>query len=164
MTKSYTPTILVIISLLIFSAIASTEMIQTTGAAASYAGVSKPMEFYFHHIDNPVTVGGLQTKHVFNTSRQFNFSTQEEAYTYSFFKAVGLPKIEVDFYLYPNLAGPVTIDGSWQVNLWVNGSAYKPTGFTLFFKEMTTGGNTLWDSGPVSPTVTSSIGEYSARA
>jgi len=126
MVKRRITEVLAIISLLLFSATASIEMIQTTEAAASYTGTSKPMEFYFHHLDNPVTVGGLQTKYVFNTSRQFSFSTQGEAYTNALFKAVGLPKIEVDFYLYPNLAGPVTIDGSWQVYLWVNGSPTSP--------------------------------------
>jgi len=118
------------------------------------------MQFYFHYLDNPVAVGGVETKYVMNTTRQFGFSTQQEAQENSFFKAVGLPKIEVDFYLYPNLAGPVTIDGSWQVYLWVNGSAYKPTGFALYFKEIALGGNTLWDSGVINPTITSTIGGY----
>ena len=160
MTKNHTPKILTIISLLLISSIASIGIIQTTQAAPSYTAASKPMEFYFHYLDSPATVAGLQTKYIFDTNKEFSFTTQQEAYTYSSYKDPGLPKIEVDFYLYPNLAGPVTIDGQWQVNLWVNGSAYKPTGFTLFFKEITTGGNTLWDSGPISPTVTSSIGEY----
>lgn len=152
--------ILSIISLSVLVLTASTAMIQPTEADASYTGVAKPMQFYFHHLDTPVTVAGLQTKYVMNTSKQFSFSTQEEALTYSFYKDFGLPKVEVDFYLYPNLAGPVTIDGSWQVYIWVNSSAYKPSGFTLQFKEITTGGNTLWDSGTINPTVTSSIGSY----
>ena len=147
-------------TLLLISFAASIGAIQTAKADASYTGAAKPMQFYMHHLENPVTVAGLQTKYVMNTTRQFSFPTQEQAFTYSFFKPVDQPKIEVDFYLYPNLAGPVTIDGSWQVYVWVNGSAYKPTGFTIQFKEVTTGGNTLWDSGPIGPTVTSSIGEY----
>jgi len=152
--------ILVICVVLLFTFAPSTGIIQTAKAAVSYTGTEKPMQFYLHYLDNPVAVAGLETKYIMNTSRQFRFSTQEEALAHSFFKTVGLPKIEIDFYLYPNLAGPVTIDGSWQVYLWLNGSAYKPTGFTLQFKEITTGGNTLWDSGSISPTVTSSIGEY----
>lgn len=127
---------------------------------SSYTGVAKPMEFYFHHVDTPVTVAGLQTKYVMNTTREFSFSTLQEAYTHSFYKPIGLPKIVVVFYLYPNLAGPVVFNGTWQVFVWLNGSAYKPTGFALAFREITVGGLVLWDSGLLNPTVTSSIGEY----
>jgi hypothetical protein len=131
-----------------------------TKATATYAGVPKPMEFYFHHIDAPVHVAGLDSKYVMNTTKSFRFLTQEQAYANSFYKPAGLPKIDVDFYLFPNLVGPVTMNGSWQVFIWVNGSAYKPAGFTLGFKEITVGGVTLWDSGPINPTVTSSVGAY----
>ncbi len=152
--------ILVISAVLLISFAASAGVFQTAKAVSSYTGAAKPMQFYFHHLNNPVTVAGLETKYVMNTTKQFSFSTQQEALTNAVYKPVGLPKIEVDFYLYPNLAGPVTIDGSWQVSIWVNGSAYKPAGFTLHFAEITAGGNTLWDSGLISPTVTSSIGGY----
>jgi len=118
------------------------------------------MEFYFHFSDAPVTVAGLQTKYIINTTRFFSFSTFDEAYAHSFYKPIGLPKIVVDFYLYPNLAGPVTFNGSWQVFIWVNASAYKPATFTLDFKEITVGGDVLWDSGVLNPVVASSIGAY----
>lgn len=139
---------------------ASTNIIPAAKALTSYTGAAKPMEFYFHHSNTPVRVAGLETKYTMNTTRLFGFVTQQEAYINSFYKPIGLPKIEVDFYLYPNLAGPVTIDGLWQVFVWINGSAYKPAGFTLQFKEVTVGGETLWDSGQISPTVTSSVGTY----
>ena len=129
-------------------------------AGSSYTNAVKPMEFYLHYTDIPVTAAGLQTKHVFNTTRLFRFLTQDEAYANSFYKPLGLPKIDIDFYLYPNLAGSVTLDGNWQVFIWVNGSAYKPVTFTVDFKEVNVGGATLWDSGQLSPTVTSSIGSY----
>ena len=129
-------------------------------AAATYTGMSKPMEFYLHHFDTPVHVAGLDSKYIMNTTKSFKFLTHDQAYVNSFHKPVGLPKIAVDFYLFPNLAGPVAINGSWQVFIWVNGSAYKPAGFTIDFKEITVGGVTLWDSGPINPTVTSSIGAY----
>jgi hypothetical protein len=131
-----------------------------TGKLASYSGAVKPMEFYFHYSDAPVSVAGLQTKYIFNTTRLFRFSTLEEAYANSFYKPTGLPKIDVDFYLYPNLAGPVTFNGSWQVFIWVNASAYKPATFALQFKEITVGGDVLWDSGAINPVVASSIGAY----
>jgi len=105
-------------------------------------------------------VAGLDTKYIMNTTKSFRFPTQGQAYTNSFYKPIGQPKIAVDFYLYPNLAGPVTISGSWQVFLWVNSSAYKPATFNLQFKEVTLGGAVLWDSGQLSPVVTSSIGNY----
>jgi len=124
--------------------------------------VTKPKEFYFHFIDTPVSVAGLETKYIMNTTKWFKFSTQQEAYINSFYKPADInqPKIVIDFYLYPNLAGPVTINGTWQVFLWVNGSAYKPVGFTLFFKEITVSGTTLWNSGQINPTITSSVGAY----
>ncbi|MEM0007900.1 MAG: hypothetical protein QXR89_06525 [Candidatus Bathyarchaeia archaeon] len=89
-----------------------------------------------------------------NTSKVF------QAYNNSFYKPVGLPKIVVDFYLYPNFAGPAEINGSWQVFIWANSSAYKPATFALHFKEITVGGAVLWDSGLLSPMVTSTIGSY----
>lgn len=127
---------------------------------SDYTGMARPMEFYFHYIDTPVTVAGLQTKYVMNTTRDFRFVTQQEARANSLYKPIGQPKIVLDFYLYPNLAGSVTLNGTWQVFVWLNGSAYKPTTFTLNFKEITRGGVVLWDSGSLNPTVTSSIGSY----
>ena len=120
----------------------------------------KPMEFYFHFVDFPVETAGLETKYIFNTTRHFRFLTLEEAYANSLYKPEGLPKINVNFYLYPNLAGTLLVNGSWQVFIWVNSSAYKPVEFGVSFKEITAGGNVLWDSGLLSPTVTSSIGSY----
>ncbi len=152
--------VLCLTTLFLISFVGTTNLIQPAKADASYTGEVKPMQFYMHHLGSPVAVAGLETKYVMNSSRQFSFATQAEAFANSLFKASGLPKIEADFYLYPNFAGPVTIDGSWQVYIWVNGSAYKPTGFTLQFMEITAGGNTLWDSGSLSPTVTSSVGDY----
>src|SRR5512139_1794127 len=91
--------ILVISVVLLISYAASVNFILTTEAASSYTGASKPMQFYFHHLDNPVAVAGLQTKYVMNTIKQFSFSTQQDALTNAFYKPVGQPKIEVDFYL-----------------------------------------------------------------
>lgn len=127
---------------------------------SAYSAVSKPMEFYLHDSDTPVTVAGLQTKYVMNTTRSFKFLSQEDAYANSFLKPEALPKIVVDFYLYPNLAGPVTIDGQWQVFLWMNSSAYKSAEFSLYFEELTVGGSLVWPSPNLNPTVTSSIGRY----
>lgn len=128
--------------------------------SSAYNGTAKPMEFYFHYFDTPIAAGGTETKYALNTLRQFKFSTQQEAYENALYKPIGLPKIVTDFYLNPNLAGPVTFDGNWQVFIWINSTAYKPTGFMVNFKEITAGGNILWDSGTISPQVTSNIGSY----
>jgi len=129
--------------------------------AKSQAGeVTKPKEFYLHYVDTPVSAAGIETKYIMNTTKLFSYLTQQQAFNNSFYKPTGQPKIAVDFYLYPNLAGPVAINGLWQVFVWVNSSAYKPTGFTLQFTEETIGGAVLWNSGGVSPTVTSSVGGY----
>jgi hypothetical protein len=128
--------------------------------AAIYQGQSKPMEFYLHNVVTPVNVGGIQTTHIMNTSKVFSYQTTEQAFANSFDKPIGQPKIDVDFYLFPNLAGPVTIDGNWEVSIWINASAYKPTGFNLQFQEINSNGQTIWDAGQLTPTVTSSIGSY----
>jgi hypothetical protein len=132
----------------------------STSQASSSSVRSKPLHFYFHHIDASVSVAGMETHYIMNTTRWFKFLTKAEAYAHSFHKPVGLPKIVVDFYLYPNLAGPVTIDGTWQVFVWVNGSAYKPCSFNVQFKEITIGGETLWNSGVLTPVVISDIGAH----
>ena len=101
------------IVILLIAYLALPSMVGVATASPGYTAVEKPMEFYFHNLDTPVRVAGLETKYVMNTTRWFRFLTQQEAHANSFYKPVGLPKIEVDFYLYPNLAGPVTIDGLW---------------------------------------------------
>ncbi len=128
--------------------------------SAPYTGACRPMEFYFHYSGLPVSVAGIQTHYIMNTTKWFNFTTQKDAFDNSFYKPIGQPKIVVDFYLYPNLAGPVTITGRWQVFIWVNSSAYRPTGFTIHFKEIDLGGTVLWDSSAINPIVTSSVGSY----
>lgn len=129
-------------------------------AKSDYTAATKPMEFYLHSSDTPVNVAGLQSKYVMNTTKSFMFLTPQDAYANSFYKPVDQPKITVDFYLYPNFAGPVNISGLWQVSLWVNGSAYKPTRFSLYFQEITIGGVTLWNETAQDCTVTSPIGAY----
>lgn len=146
--------------LLIISFLVSIFAYSVPITTSAYIGKIKPMEFYFHYVDIPVAAGGTETKYLINTERQFSFMSQQEAYENALYKPIGLPKIVVDFYLNPNLAGPVTIDGNWQVFIWVNSTAYKPTGFTVNFREISSGGNVLWNSGYISPEVTSNIGSY----
>jgi hypothetical protein len=95
-----------------------------------------------------------------NTSRAFRFNTNRLAYTGSFFKPVGLPKLSVNFYLSPSLLAPVKADGDWSVSVWVNSTAYKPVSFNTQYREVAGDGSVLWDSGQLSPTVSSSIGDH----
>ena len=129
-------------------------------ATALYQGQAKPMEFYLHNLNTPANVGGIQTTHVMNTTKAFSYQTIEQALANSFYKPEGQPKIDIPFYLYPNFAGPVTIDGAWEISLWINASAYKPTTFSVQYQEISSNGQTIWDSGQTNPTVTSSIGSY----
>jgi hypothetical protein len=114
---------------------------------ASPKNTAKPMHFYFHYLDVPVSVAGVQTHYVMNTTRLF------QAYNNSVLKTIGQPKLLVDFYLYPPFAGPVAINGTWQVFLWVNGSALKPCTWNIQFFEVDPGGANVWDSGNLSPEV-----------
>jgi len=147
-----------VFSILFLSIISEVLLISIVPVAKSQSGaVTKPKEFYFHNIDVPVSVAGVQTKYIMNTTRWFKFLTQQQAFDNSFFKPVGLPKLTVYFYMYPNFAGPVTANGTWQIFVWVNSSAQHPVGFTVRFYEIGVGGGTpIWDSGAITPTVTSS--------
>jgi hypothetical protein len=120
-------------------------MISTVDASPN--NTAKPMHFYFHYLDVPVSVAGIQTHYVMNTTRLF------QAYNNSVLKTIGQPKLLVDFYLYPPLGGPVAINGTWQVFLWVNGSALKPCTWNIQFFEVDSGGANVWDSGNLSPEV-----------
>ncbi len=146
---------LVVSLILHFSSIGLVSVVK-----AAPPSTTKPMQFYWHYLDIPVSVAGTETHYVFNTTQWFKYRTNEEAFNNSLFKPVGLPKIVVDFYLYPNLAGSATANGTWQVFVWANSSAYHPTGFNVEFKEINLGGTELWTSGQLTPTVTSTIGSY----
>ena len=115
---------------------------------ASPNNTAKPMHFYFHYLATPVYVAGTDNHYIMNTTRLF------QAYNNSVYKAEGQPKIIVNYYLYPNLAGSVTINGTWQVFLWANGSALKPCGWTLRFYEREPGGGILWYSETTNPIIT----------
>ena len=149
----------VILSLIFITVFTIFSLVQNVVAISSTEEI-KQMQFFLHYVDEPMPVAGIETHYIMNTTNWFKFVDQEEAYINAFQKSIGLPKIVVDFYLYPNLARPVTMDGTWQVSVWINSSAYKPCGFNLQFKEISTGGVTLWDSGSLTPIVTSEIDAY----
>ena len=122
--------------------------LSTANASLSSSSMAKPLHFYFHYIDPPVYTAGSYSHYIMNTTMLF------QAHNNSVYKPTGQPKMLVDFYLYPNLAGPVTINGTWQVFIWVNGSALKPCVWNIEFYERDTGGGIVWDSGMLTPTIT----------
>ncbi len=85
--------------------------------------------------------------YLMNTTHRF------QATNNSVVKAIGQPKLELDFFMYPNLAGPVTFNGTWQVIIWANASALKPTGWNTEYQEVTPGGSVVWDSMALNPIV-----------
>ena len=108
---------------------------------------TKPLHFYLHYSANPPSVGGVSTNYIMDTNRVFQSLRNND------FKRVGQPKIQIDWYLYPNFAGPVTFSGPWQVIIFVNSSALHPATWNLQFWERTPEGSIVWDSGALSPDV-----------
>jgi len=65
---------LFLLTVMVFSIIAyfaSTRIIPAVEASASYIGVAKPMEFYFHSTPVPLSLGSGYTSdnHIMNTTR-----------------------------------------------------------------------------------------------
>ncbi len=151
-----------LLAVILFAAISGSAFLLRQAAAVSSNPNAKNVTFYWHYSATPESVGGFQTHYVLNTTSRFDFPTQQLAKQNSFFKPTGLPSISVDFYLYPNLAGPARINGTWQEFIWMNSSAFHPTVFNIEFREFPLGsGTATWDSGQVNPVVTSPIGAYS---
>ena len=146
--------------LMIATIIVSPQYTALASETTTYKGAAKPVAFYFHYLDQPSRAGGLETKYIMNTSRAFRFNTNRLAYTGSFYKPVGLPKLTANFYLSPSLLSPVKVDGDWSVSVWVNSTAYKPMTFNVQYREVSVDGSILWDSGQLSPTISSSIGDH----
>jgi len=140
--------LLTVIVLSVIAYLASMCMIRVVEASASYTGAAKPMEFYLHYLNTPVYIAGTDNKYIMNTTKFF------QAYNNSVFKGEGQPKLTLDYYLYPGLAGPVTVNGTWQVFIWANGSALKPATWDIRFYERALGGEIVWDSNTLNPTVT----------
>jgi hypothetical protein len=148
--------------ILAFLSLALLSGLQTqTAHALSSNPSARNVTLYWHYATTQVSVGGIQTNYVLNSTSQFDLQTQQAARQYSFYKASGLSSIVVDFYAYPNLAGPAILNGTWQVFVSMNSSGYHPTIFNLDFREYQLGsGTAAWDSGQINPVITSSVGSY----
>ena len=116
--------------------------------------------YYFHYAAAPVSAGGGTTNYIANSSAQFDFATQQQAMTNSFYKVNG--QLTMSFYSYPAFSAPASFNGTWQVFIWANSSSYRLATFTLEFLEYAVGnGTAAWDSGRISnPIVTSAVGAY----
>ncbi len=131
------------------------------GLAVSSNPSARNVTLYWHYSSSPVSVGGIQTNYVLNSTAKFDFQTQQIAKQNSIYKGTGLASVVVDFYVYPNLAGPATLNGTWQVFVSANSSGLHPTVFNIRFREFPLGsGTATWDSGQINPIVTSSVGAY----
>ncbi len=108
---------------------------------------NKDLTFYFHYASSAQTAGGVSTNYLADTSATFQNVKNHDT------KAVGQPKIQVDFYVYPALAGQVQLTGDWQVIIFANSTALHPATWNLEFWEKSPSGTIVWDSGALTPTV-----------
>jgi len=107
----------------------------------------KNMNFLFHYTSSAVSIAGTSSNLIMNTVFMFQGGTQ------NFYKAVGQPKISEDFYLYPSLAGNLTLSGNWVVIVFANSTSLHPATWNVEFWEKAQNGSTVWDSGILSPNV-----------
>jgi len=107
----------------------------------------KNMTFYMHYTSNPPHVGGVVTNYVLDTKNDFQTVKNND------YKGTGQPKIALDWYLAPSLAGPVALDGVWQTIIFANSTALHPAGWGVEFWEKSPSGAVVWDSGAQTPTV-----------
>src|SRR5712692_615294 len=115
--------------------------------ASASSPVTKNMTFYLHYTSNPPQVGGVVTNYVIDTRDNFQAVKNND------YKGTGQPKITLDWYLAPNLAGPVDLDGTWQAIIFANSTALHPATWGVEYWEKSPSGATVWDSGALSPTV-----------
>lgn len=127
--------------------------------AASVPSVNQDI-FYFHHSNAPVLVGGILTSQLLNTTARFGYLTDQAAKQNSLYKPPGLQGLSADFFAYPYLAGPVTFNGTWTVQVWVNSSALSPASFNIRFRELSARGTVTWDTGRIAPLIASSKDSY----
>jgi hypothetical protein len=149
-----------LIAIVILAAIGGAAFLVREASAISPNPNARNVTLYWHYSNTPESVGAIQTHYVLNTTSKFDFTTQQSAKQNAFYKPSTLPSITVDFFVYPNLAGSANVNGSWQVFVWANASASTPVVFNLEFREFHLGsGTATYDSGLITPIVTSSVGK-----
>jgi hypothetical protein len=145
--QSGLPKSVILLGTMILAAFVGSSFLVQQAAAVSPNPNAKNVTFYFHYRGTPVFVGGTMSHYVMDTAARF------QATNNSVVKPISQPRIELDFFLYPNLAGPVTFNGTWQVIIWANASALKPTVWNTEYQEVSPGGLVAWDSGLLTPAV-----------
>ncbi len=108
---------------------------------------TKNMTVFLHYAASAQDVGGVSSNYLADTSAVFQNVKNHDV------KAVGQPKLLLDFYLFPTLAGGVHLSGIWQVIVFANSTALHPATWGLEFWEKTPAGSVVWDSGALSPSV-----------
>ncbi len=110
-------------------------------------GGTKELTFFFHYASSAESLGGVSTNYLADTAANFQNIKNHDT------KATGQPKLQVDFYLFPDLAGPVRLSGNWEVVVFANSTALHPATWNLEFWEKTPSGSIVWDSGALNPSV-----------
>jgi hypothetical protein len=136
-----------LLSIVVLAATLGSGFLVREAGAVSPNPNAKNVTFYFHYRGTPVFVGGTMSHYIMDTVANF------QATNNSVVKPLSQPKIELDFFMYPNLAGPVSFNGTWQVIVWANASALKPTVWNTEYQEVSPGGLVVWDSGLLTPSV-----------
>jgi hypothetical protein len=136
-----------LLSIVVLAAVIGSGFLVREAGAVSPNPNAKNVTFYFHYLGTPVFIGGTMSHYVMDTAPRF------QATNNSVLKPLSQPKIELDFFMYPNLAGPATFNGTWQVIIWANASALKPTVWNTEYQEVSPGGLVVWDSGMLTPSV-----------
>ncbi len=126
---------------------ASVPMTEPALAFPTPQGGVKDLTFFFHYASSAETAGGVSTNYLASTAANFQNVKNHDV------KATGQPKIQVDFYLFPALAGAVTLSGDWQVVVFANSTALHPATWNLEFWDRTPSGSIAWDSGALTPSV-----------
>ncbi len=114
---------------------------------AASSSITKNMTFYMHYTSSPPQVGGVTTNYVLDTKNDFQAAKNSD------YKGSGQPKITLDWYLAPSLAGPVGLIGMWQTIIFANSTALHPATWGVEFWEKSPSGSAVWDSGALTPTV-----------
>ena len=122
-------------------------LVPVAGAFPPTSSGTKSMTFYFHYSSSPPAVAGVSSNYIANTLANFQNAKNRDI------KAVGQPKIQLDFYVYPPFAGTVKLSGDWQAVVFANSTALHPAGWNLEFWEKASNGVAVWDSGIITPTV-----------
>ncbi len=140
-------------ALLILSAVMVLQGASVPALAVPYSG-SPPtptnLTMYFHNLSSPVTVGGVPHLHIANT---WNDSVAQYANTGDNISSTHY--LSINFTMYPQLAGPLQLNGTMYTFLYMeqNGSAPTSGHITMsLYLDAPGGTSTLIATGPATST------------